>query len=99
MEMDLNAQEKKAGFFQRLKEFPRKLKDGVTKRMKNVKKLGKDDPRRIIHSMKVGVALTLVSLLYYVRPLYVSFGVTGMWAILTVVVVFEFTVGKSIKPY
>lgn len=99
MEMDLNAQEKKAGFFQRLKEFPRKLKDGVTKRMKNVKKFGKDDPRRIIHSMKVGVALTLVSLLYYVRPLYISFGVTGMWAILTVVVVFEFTVGKSIKPY
>ncbi|XP_002884858.2 aluminum-activated malate transporter 8 [Arabidopsis lyrata subsp. lyrata] len=97
MEMDLNAQEKKAGFFQRLKEFPRKLKDGVTKRMKNVKKFGKDDPRRIIHSMKVGVALTLVSLLYYVRALYISFGVTGMWAILTVVVVFEFTVGGTLS--
>ncbi|CAE5966901.1 unnamed protein product [Arabidopsis arenosa] len=97
MEMDLNAQEKKAGFFQRLKDFPRKLKDGVTKRVKNVKKFGKDDPRRIIHSMKVGVALTLVSLLYYVRPLYISFGVTGMWAILTVVVVFEFTVGGTLS--
>lgn len=97
--MDLNAQEKKAGFFQRLQDFPSKLKDDVTKRVKNVQKFAKDDPRRIIHSMKVGVALTLVSLLYYVRPLYISFGVTGMWAILTVVVVFEFTVGKSIKPY
>lgn len=92
MEMDLNADQEK------LKEFPRKLKDSVTKRIKNVQKFGKDDPRRIIHSMKVGVALTLVSLLYYVRPLYISFGVSGMWAILTVVVVFEFTVGKSIKP-
>ncbi|XP_010464902.1 PREDICTED: aluminum-activated malate transporter 8 [Camelina sativa] len=97
MEMDLNAQEKKEGFFQRLKDFPSKLKDGVTKRIKNVQKFGKDDPRRIIHSMKVGVALTLVSLLYYVRPLYISFGVSGMWAILTVVVVFEFTVGGTLS--
>ncbi|ANM65310.1 unnamed protein product [Arabidopsis thaliana] len=97
MEMDLNAQEKKAGFFQRLQDFPSKLKDDVTKRVKNVQKFAKDDPRRIIHSMKVGVALTLVSLLYYVRPLYISFGVTGMWAILTVVVVFEFTVGGTLS--
>lgn len=99
MEMDLNVQEKKPAFFQRLiKDFPRKLKGSVIKRVKNVQKVGKDDPRRIIHSMKVGIALTLVSMLYYVRPLYNSFGVSGMWAILTVVVVFEFTVGRSIKP-
>lgn len=62
----------------------------------NVKKIGEDDPRRIIHSMKVGLALTLVSLFYYFRPLYDGFGQAGMWAILTVVVVFEFTVGT---PY
>ncbi|CAF2375625.1 hypothetical protein IGI04_003766 [Brassica rapa subsp. trilocularis] len=97
MEMDLNAQVKKAGIFQRLKEFPSKLKDGVTKRIKNVQKFGKDDPRRIIHSLKVGLSLTLVSMLYYVRPLYNSFGVSGMWAILTVVVVSEFTVGGTLS--
>ncbi|WZZ29525.1 hypothetical protein YC2023_012926 [Brassica napus] len=97
MEMDLNAQVKKAGFLQRLKEFPIKLKDGVTKRIKNVQKFGKDDPRRIIHSLKVGLSLTLVSMLYYVRPLYNSFGVSGMWAILTVVVVSEFTVGGTLS--
>lgn len=95
--MDLNAQVKKAGFLQRLKDFPSKLKDGVTKRIKDVRKLGKDDPRRIIHSIKVGLSLTLISMLYYVRPLYNSFGVSGMWAILTVVVVSEFTVGKSLS--
>ncbi|KAL1204701.1 Aluminum-activated malate transporter 8 [Cardamine amara subsp. amara] len=95
--MDLNAQEKKPAFSQRLKDFPSKLKGSVIKRMKNVQKLGKDDPRRIIHSMKVGIALTLVSMLYYVRPLYNSFGVSGMWAILTVVVVFEFTVGGTLS--
>ncbi|XP_013597260.1 PREDICTED: aluminum-activated malate transporter 8-like [Brassica oleracea var. oleracea] len=97
MEMDLNAQVKKACFLQRLKDFPSKLKDGVTKRIKHVQKFGKDDPRRIIHSIKVGLSLTLVSMLYYVRPLYNSFGVSGMWAILTVVVVSEFTVGGTLS--
>ncbi|KAJ0263829.1 Aluminum-activated malate transporter 8 [Hirschfeldia incana] len=95
--MDLNPQVKKAGFLQRLKDFPIKLKDDVTKRIKNVHKLGKDDPRRIIHSIKVGLSLTIVSMLYYVRPLYNSFGVSGMWAILTVVVVSEFTVGGTLS--
>ncbi|CAA7016133.1 unnamed protein product [Microthlaspi erraticum] len=95
--MDLNAQEKKAGFLQRVKDFANKLKDGVTKHVKNVHKFGKDDPRRIMHSIKVGLALTLVSMLYYVRPLFNSFGVSGMWAILTVVVVFEFTVGGTLS--
>ncbi|KZV21116.1 aluminum-activated malate transporter 8-like [Dorcoceras hygrometricum] len=64
---------------------------------KATKKIGEDDPRRIVHSMKVGLALTLVSLLYYFRPLYDGFGQAGMWAILTVVVVFEFTVGGTLS--
>lgn len=58
-----------------------------------IKKLGQDDPRRIIHSIKVGVALTLVSLFYYWNPLYDGFGASGIWAVMTVVVIFEFTVG------
>ncbi|CAN6692010.1 unnamed protein product [Malus baccata var. baccata] len=66
-------------------EFPRKLK-----------KLGQDDPRRIVHSLKVGLAVPLVSLLYYSEPFYNGLGDTGMWAILTVVVVFEFSVGATL---
>ena len=85
--MDIESQVNKAGFFARwggcLKALPR-----------NIKKTGQDDPRRVIHSLKVGLALTLISLFYYSRPLYDGFGVAGMWAVLTVVVVFEFTVGK-----
>lgn len=76
---------------------PGKFKAKVIKVAKSISKLGKDDPRRIIHSIKVGLALTLVSLLYYSRTLYDGFGVAGMWAVLTVVVVFEFTVGKLIN--
>lgn len=58
------------------------------------KKLGQDDPRRVIHSLKVGLALSMVSLFYYFQPLYDSFGVSAMWAVMTVVVVFEFSVGN-----
>jgi hypothetical protein len=60
----------------------------------NTKKIAQDDPRRLTHSAKVGVALTLVSLVYYYQPIYVNFGVSAMWAVVTVVVVFEFSVGK-----
>lgn len=59
------------------------------------KQLIKDDPRRIIHSFKVGLAIALVSLFYYFDPLYEGFGVNAMWGVLTVVVVFEYSVGTS----
>ena len=62
---------------------------------KEAKKMGKDDPRKVTHSLKVGLALTLVSLYYYFQPFYDGFGVGAMWAVLTVVLVFEFSVGKS----
>ena len=56
-------------------------------------RVARDDPRRVAHSLKVGVALTLVSVLYYVRPIFNNWGVSTMWAVLTVVVVMEYTVG------
>ncbi|CAI9774532.1 unnamed protein product [Fraxinus pennsylvanica] len=55
------------------------------------KKLGIEDQRRIIHSLKVGLATTLASLFYYFNPMYQGFGVNAMWAVITVVVVFEFS--------
>ncbi|KAG8376813.1 hypothetical protein BUALT_Bualt09G0102900 [Buddleja alternifolia] len=74
-----------------------KFKSKVMETIKTTKKIGDDDPRRIIHSIKVGLALTLVSLFYYFRPLYDGFGQAGMWAVLTVVVVFEYTVGGTLS--
>ncbi|KAL6563691.1 hypothetical protein OROGR_002650 [Orobanche gracilis] len=62
----------------------------------HIKKVATDDPRRLIHSLKVGLALTLVSLFYYFEPLYSSFGVSAMWAVMTVVVVFEFSIGATL---
>lgn len=68
----------------------------VVELLRKTKKLAKDDPRRIVHSFKVGLAITLVSLFYYFEPLYDGLGASAMWAVLTVVVVFEFSVGEYI---
>ncbi|KAK8545030.1 hypothetical protein V6N13_066343 [Hibiscus sabdariffa] len=68
----------------------------VSEFVSNVIKLGRDDPRRVLHSLKVGLALTMVSLLYFCQPLYNSFGVSAMWAVITVLFVFEFSVGATL---
>lgn len=80
-----------------LKSLPGKSMSKLIELAKKTKKLGQDDPRRIIHSLKVGLAITLVSLFYYFEPLYDGFGVSAMWAVLTVVVVFEFSVGGTLS--
>jgi len=56
--------------------------------------IGVAEPKKFIHCLKVGVALSTVSLFYYMRPVYEAVGGNAMWAIMTVVVVFEYTVGK-----
>ncbi|XP_047340024.1 aluminum-activated malate transporter 8 [Impatiens glandulifera] len=83
--------------FSSIKATPGKIKEKCIEVAKNTKKTWQDDPRRAIHSIKVALALTLVSLFYYFRPLYNGFGSSGIWAVLTVVVVFEFTVGATLS--
>jgi len=61
---------------------------------KSLWKLGREDPRRVVHALKVGLALTLASLLYLLEPLYEGFGQNAMWAVMTVVVVLEYTAGE-----
>lgn len=69
-----------------------------TEKMKRLPKIvwqkiwevGREDPRRVVHSLKVGLALTLVSLLYLME----SMGQYTIWAVMTVVVVLEFTAGE-----
>ncbi|KAI3449288.1 hypothetical protein Pfo_005953 [Paulownia fortunei] len=59
-------------------------------------KLGMSEPKKLIHGFKMGIALSLVSLFYYMRPLYEGVGGNAMWAVLTVVVVLEYTVGATL---
>ncbi|KAL6210536.1 hypothetical protein ACLB2K_015768 [Fragaria x ananassa] len=57
----------------------------------------KQKMRKLIHSVKVGIALVLVSLLYLLDPLYEQVGENAMWAIMTVVVIFEFFAGATLS--
>ncbi|PUZ47100.1 hypothetical protein GQ55_7G135800 [Panicum hallii var. hallii] len=60
-------------------------------------RIARDDPRRVAHSLKVGLALTLVSVFYYVTPLFNGWGDSTIWAVITVVFVMEFTVGAMLS--
>lgn len=56
--------------------------------------LAVNEPKKVVHCLKVGLALSLVSVFYYMKPLYDGVGGNAMWAVMTVVVVFEYTVGE-----
>ncbi|KAM7491520.1 hypothetical protein LguiA_034441 [Lonicera macranthoides] len=58
--------------------------------------LGADDPRKVMHCLKVGIALSVVSIFYYMRPLNEGVGGNALWAVMTVVVVFEYSVGSTL---
>ena len=85
--------------WERLKALPKVLREKVLDICRLSKQIAQDDPRKVIHSLKVGLAISLVSLFYFYQPLYENFGLSAMWAVMTVVVVFEFTVGKYICAY
>ncbi|GJN02033.1 hypothetical protein PR202_ga19346 [Eleusine coracana subsp. coracana] len=72
------------------------FRDTVIGSAERVWKIGADDPRRAVHGVKVGLALALVSVFYYTRPLNDGVGGFAMWAVMTVVVVLEYTVGGCV---
>ncbi|XP_068304797.1 aluminum-activated malate transporter 12-like isoform X2 [Pyrus communis] len=97
MEMDMdkdcgktggNGEKRSQIFVDRMKRFPALV-------WSTVWTVGRDDPRRVIHALKVGLSLTLVSLLYLIQPLFVGIGENAIWAVMTVVVVLEFTAGAT----
>lgn len=59
----------------------------------SVWEFARDEPDRVIFSLKVGLAVLLVSLLILFRAPYDIFGTNIIWSILTVAIMFEYTVG------
>ncbi|ONK66396.1 uncharacterized protein A4U43_C06F7410 [Asparagus officinalis] len=58
-------------------------------------KFAKEDTNRVTFAFKVGFAVLLVSLLILFRAPYEVFGTSIIWSILTVAIMFEYTVGAT----
>ncbi|KAI5412551.1 aluminum-activated malate transporter 8 [Lathyrus oleraceus] len=83
-------------FTHTLKALVKKFWTKLVKVTKFIKEIGQDDPRRFIHSFKVGLALVLIYILHHFRPSFYGFGDNIIWAVLTVVIVLELSVGATL---
>ncbi|KAJ0913794.1 putative aluminum-activated malate transporter [Helianthus annuus] len=62
-----------------------------------IKKTWVDDPRTSTHSLKAVLSVTLIYMVYYIHPLYKGLGDAGICATVTVIGVFDYTVGESLR--
>uniref|UniRef100_A0A1J3JFK9 Aluminum-activated malate transporter 9 n=1 Tax=Noccaea caerulescens TaxID=107243 RepID=A0A1J3JFK9_NOCCA len=81
-----NLRGKISGLYQDSKEVARKAWE-----------MGVSDPRKIVFSAKIGLALTIVAVLIFFQEPNPDLSRYSVWAILTVVVVFEFTIGATLS--
>ncbi|KAF3328630.1 aluminum-activated malate transporter 9-like protein [Carex littledalei] len=75
-------------FYQESLEYPSKW-------LLDVWKFAKEDTDRVTFALKVGLACLLVSLLILCKAPYDIFGTDIIWSILTVAIMFEYTVGAT----
>ncbi|CAJ2636943.1 unnamed protein product [Trifolium pratense] len=59
--------------------------------------MGHSDPREVIFAVKMGVALFIISLLSFLKQPFQDVEKYSLWAILTVVLIFEFNIGATLS--
>ncbi|PIM98700.1 putative membrane protein [Handroanthus impetiginosus] len=77
------------------KKYEKKVIISCKNRVLSVWEFCKEDSNRVIFSLKVGLAVLLVSLLILWQFPYRVFGTNIIWSILTVAIMFEYTVGAT----
>ncbi|KAK2397614.1 aluminum-activated malate transporter [Trifolium repens] len=59
--------------------------------------MGHSDPREVVFAVKMGIALFIISLLSFLKQPFQDVEKYSLWAILTVVLIFEFNIGATLS--
>lgn len=87
------ADETSSGFMKVTREALNKCLDDLKDFTRKAWEMGRSDPRKVIFAAKMGLALSAISLLIFWKGLNQDVAQYSIWAILTVIVMFEFTIG------
>lgn len=90
------ADETSSGFMKVTREALNKCLDDLKDFTRKAWEMGRSDPRKVIFAAKMGLALSAISLLIFWKGLNQDVAQYSIWAILTVIVMFEFTIGATL---
>ncbi|KAL3501691.1 hypothetical protein ACH5RR_036140 [Cinchona calisaya] len=82
--------------FKSLRDCFTRFYHGFQEFAKKALEMGRSDPRKVIFSLKMGLTLSLSSVLIFLEDSFTDSGQYSIWAILTVIVMFEFSIGALV---